>query len=288
MIKQFKVQKTNFTDRTSMSVEKYLSDVSRLPMVTVDEEVELANRIHQGDEEAKKKLIEANLRFVISVAKSYQHMGMELADLINEGNIGLMTAAEKFDETKGFRFISFAVWWIRQSIINALAVHGRTVRLPLNQIGSLGKINKAIEKFLQENQRKPNEEELSEILNMEPKKIAETIKNGTFDVSLNTPVNEEGDSTMEDMMSDPDAKKTDSLLIDESLKKDIDSLLNILPDKDQKIVKMSFGLGCMEMSFEEIGQTMKLSRERVRQIKEHAVRRLRKSSKVMILKPYLG
>ena len=286
-MRQLKITKS-ITNRESASLDKYLQEIGREDLITVEEEVELAQRIRNGDRLALEKLTRANLCFVVSVAKQYQNQGLSLPDLINEGNLGLIKAAEKFDETRGFKFISYAVWWIRQSILQALAEQSRIVRLPLNQVGSLNKINKAFSKFEQENERKPSAEELAEELDIPVDKIADTMKVSGRHVSVDAPFVEGEDNSLLDVMINDDSPNADRVLINESLSKEIERALSTLSEREHDIVKKFFGIGVPEMTHEEIGVEFGLTRERVRQIKEKAIRRLRQSSKSKLLKTYLG
>mgnify|MGYP005812876739 FL=1 len=286
-MRQLKITKS-ITNRESASLDKYLQEIGREDLITVEEEVELAQRIKNGDRQALEKLTRANLRFVVSVAKQYQNQGLSLPDLINEGNLGLIKAAEKFDETRGFKFISYAVWWIRQSILQALAEQSRIVRLPLNQVGSLNKINKAFSRFEQENERRPSAEELSEELDIPVDKIADTMKVSGRHVSVDAPFVEGEDNSLLDVMINDDSPNADKVLINESLSKEIERALSTLSDREHEIVKKFFGIGVPEMTLEEIGDEFGLTRERVRQIKEKAIRRLRSSSRSKLLKSYLG
>ena len=286
-MRQLKITKS-ITNRESASLDKYLQEIGREDLITVEEEVELAQRIRNGDRLALEKLTRANLRFVVSVAKQYQNQGLSLPDLIHEGNLGLIKAAEKFDETRGFKFISYAVWWIRQSILQALAEQSRIVRLPLNQVGSLNKINKAFSKFEQENERKPSAEELAEELDIPVDKIADTMKVSGRHVSVDAPFVEGEDNSLLDVMINDDSPNADRVLINESLSKEIERALSTLSEREHDIVKKFFGIGVPEMTLEEIGVEFGLTRERVRQIKEKAIRRLRQSSKSKLLKTYLG
>ncbi|MCM1290996.1 MAG: RNA polymerase sigma factor RpoD/SigA [Prevotella sp.] len=285
-MRQLKITKS-ITNRESASLDKYLQEIGREELITVAEEVELAQRIKQGDKKALDKLTRANLRFVVSVAKQYQNQGLSLPDLINEGNLGLIRAAQKFDETRGFKFISYAVWWIRQSILQALAEQSRIVRLPLNQVGSLNKISKEISKFEQENERKPSTEELSENLGIPTDKIADTLKVSGRHISVDAPFVEGEDNSLLDVIANEDSPMADSNLNQESLQKEVDRALQQLVDREREILKMFFGIGCQEMTLEEIGAKFDLTRERVRQIKEKAIRRL-KGQKSRLLKSYLG
>ncbi len=286
-MRQLKITKS-ITNRESLSLDKYLQEIGREDLITVEEEVELAQRIRNGDRAALEKLTRANLRFVVSVAKQYQNQGLSLPDLINEGNLGLIKAAEKFDETRGFKFISYAVWWIRQSILQALAEQSRIVRLPLNQVGSLNKINKAFSKFEQENERRPSPEELAEELDIPVDKIADTMKVSGRHISVDAPFVEGEDNSLLDVMTNEDSPNADRVLINESLSKEIERALSTLTEREHEIVKKFFGIGVPEMTLEEIGDEFGLTRERVRQIKEKAIRRLRSSSKSKLLKTYLG
>lgn len=286
-MRQLKITKS-ITNRESASLDKYLQEIGREDLITVEEEEELAQRIKTGDRVALEKLTRANLRFVVSVAKQYQNQGLSLPDLINEGNLGLIKAAEKFDETRGFKFISYAVWWIRQSILQALAEQSRIVRLPLNQVGSLNKINKAFSKFEQQNERKPSAEELAEELDIPVDKIADTMKVSGRHVSVDAPFVEGEDNSLLDVMINDDSPNADRALINESLSKEIERALSTLSEREHEIVKKFFGIGIPEMTLEEIGDEFGLTRERVRQIKEKAIRRLRQSSKSKLLKTYLG
>jgi len=286
-MRQLKITKS-ITNRESASLDKYLQEIGREEMVTVEDEVELAGRIRQGDRAALERLTRANLRFVVSVAKQYQNQGLSLPDLINEGNLGLIKAAEKFDETRGFKFISYAVWWIRQSILQALAEQSRIVRLPLNQVGSLNKINKAYQRFEQEYERKPSAEELAEVLDMPVDKIADTLKMSGRHVSVDAPFVEGEDNCLIDVMPNEDSPNADRGLINESLSKEIDRALKTLTQREADILRKFFGIGMPEKTLEEIGDDLHLTRERVRQIKEKAIRKLKTSSKSGVLKTYLG
>ncbi|ADQ79194.1 MAG TPA: RNA polymerase sigma factor RpoD/SigA [Paludibacter sp.] len=287
-MRQLKITKS-ITNRESASLDKYLQEIGREDLITVEEEVELAQRIRAGDRIALEKLTRANLRFVVSVAKQYQNQGLSLPDLINEGNLGLIKAAEKFDETRGFKFISYAVWWIRQSILQALAEQSRIVRLPLNQVGSLNKINKAFSKFEQENERKPSPEELADVLDIPVDKIADTMKVSGRHISVDAPFVEGEDNSLLDVMINDDSPNADRVLINESLSKEIERVLAFtLSDRERDIVKKFFGIGVAEMTLEEIGDEFGLTRERVRQIKEKAIRKLRPNAKSKLLKGFLG
>ncbi len=286
-MRQLKITKS-ITNRESASLDKYLQEIGREELISVEEEVELAQRIRQGDARALDKLTRANLRFVVSVAKQYQNQGLSLPDLINEGNLGLIKAAQKFDETRGFKFISYAVWWIRQSILQALAEQSRIVRLPLNQVGSLNKIGKALSKFEQENERRPSPEELAERLEVPVEKIADTLKvSSGRHISVDAPFVEGEDNSLLDVLTNDDSPAADSTLTQESLSKEVDRALHQLPERDREIIRMFFGIGCQEMTLEEIGAKFDLTRERVRQIKEKAIRRL-KGQRSRQLRTYLG
>ena len=285
-MRQLKITKS-ITNRESASLDKYLQEIGREELISVSEEVELAQRIRKGDHAALEKLTRANLRFVVSVAKQYQNQGLSLPDLINEGNLGLIRAAQKFDETRGFKFISYAVWWIRQSILQALAEQSRIVRLPLNQVGSLNKITKELSKFEQENERRPSPEELAERLNMPVDKIADTLKVSGRHISVDAPFAEGDDNSLLDVLTNDDSPLADQSLTQESLSKEVDRALKQLYDREREIIKMFFGIGYPEMTLEEIGEKFDLTRERVRQIKEKAIKRL-KGSKSKLLKSYLG
>jgi len=286
-MRQLKITKS-ITNRESASLDKYLQEIGKEELISVEEEVELAQRIKKGDRDALEKLTRANLRFVVSVAKQYQNQGLSLPDLINEGNLGLIKAAEKFDETRGFKFISYAVWWIRQSILQALAEQSRIVRLPLNQVGSLNKINKAFSKFEQENERKPSPEELAESLELPREKVTDTLKVSGRHISMDAPFVEGEDNSLLDVLPNNDSPKADKTLLTESLIKEIERSLATLTERERDIIKLFFGIGIQEMTLEEIGEKFGLTRERVRQIKEKAIRRLRHTSRSRLLKTYLG
>ena len=286
-MRQLKINKI-ITNRETVSLDKYLQEIGREELISASEEVELAQRICEGDKEALSKLTRANLRFVVSVAKQYQNQGLSLPDLINEGNIGLMRAAQKFDETRGFKFISYAVWWIRQSILQALAEQSRIVRLPLNQVGSLNKIQKELAKFEQEYERRPSSEELAARLDIPEDKIAETLKVSGRSISVDAPFVDGEDNSLLDVLPNDDSPSADASLTQESLAKEVDRALSQLHDRERDILKMFFGIGgCPEMTLEEIGAKFDLTRERVRQIKEKAIRRL-KTQNSQLLKSYLG
>ena len=286
-MRQLKITKS-ITNRESASLDKYLQEIGKEELITVEEEVELAQRIRKGDQRALEKLTRANLRFVVSVAKQYQNQGLSLPDLINEGNLGLIKAAEKFDETRGFKFISYAVWWIRQSILQALAEQSRIVRLPLNQVGSLNKINKAYARFEQEHERRPSPEELAEILDIPAEKIADTLRVSGRHISVDAPFVEGEDNRLLDVLVNDDSPVADKTLMNESLSTEVERALATLTERERDIIKLFFGIGCQEMTLEEIGEKFGLTRERVRQIKEKAIRRLRHSSRSKLLKAYLG
>ena len=285
-MRQLKITKS-ITNRESASLDKYLQEIGRKELITVDEEVELAQRIREGDQVALDKLVSAKLRFVVSVAKQYQNQGLSLPDLIDEGNLGLIKAAQKFDETRGFKFISYAVWWIRQSILQALAEQARIVRLPLNQVGSLNKIGKELSKFEQEHERRPSAEELAERLDIPVDKISDTLKVSGRHVSVDAPFVDGEDNSLLDVLPNDDSPMADSTLTQESLSKEVNRALDQLNPRERDILKMFFGIGCQEMTLEEIGAKFDLTRERVRQIKEKAIRRL-KGQKSKLLKSYLG
>jgi len=285
-MRQLKITKS-ITNRESASLDKYLQEIGREDLISVEEEVELAQRIRKGDRRALEKLTRANLRFVVSVAKQYQNQGLSLPDLINEGNLGLIKAAEKFDETRGFKFISYAVWWIRQSILQALAEQSRIVRLPLNQVGSLNKISKAFSKF-EQNERKPSPEELAKELDIPVDKISDTLKVSGRHVSVDAPFVEGEDNSLLDVLPNEDSPMADKELVNESLSKEIDRALSTLSEREKEIIQMFFGINTQEMTLEEIGDKFGLTRERVRQIKEKAIRRLRNNSRSKLLKAYLG
>jgi len=286
-MRQLKITKS-ITNRESASLDKYLQEIGKEELISVEEEVELAQRIKKGDRDALEMLTRANLRFVVSVAKQYQNQGLSLPDLINEGNLGLIKAAEKFDETRGFKFISYAVWWIRQSILQALAEQSRIVRLPLNQVGSLNKINKAFSKFEQEFERKPLPEELAESLELPREKVTDTLKVSGRHISMDAPFIEGEDNNLLDVLPNFDSPKADKILLRESLVKEIERSLTTLTERERDIIKLFFGIGVPEMTLEEIGEQFGLTRERVRQIKEKAIRRLRHTSRSRLLKTYLG
>lgn len=286
-MRQLKISKS-ITNRESASLDKYLQEIGHEELLTTDQEVELAQRIRKGDKRALERLTKANLRFVVSVAKQYQNQGLSLPDLINEGNVGLIKAAEKFDETRGFKFISYAVWWIRQSILQAIAEQSRLVRLPLNQVGSVNKITRELNKFEQEHERKPSVDEIAERVDLPEDKIADAMKANSRHVSMDAPIAEGEDSSMIDFLSG-DSSNTDRELAIESLKAEVSRILKLLTNKEQKVLRAFFGIdGSPEMTLDEIGEKYNLTRERVRQIKEKALRRLRHNTKNKLLKSYLG
>ena len=286
-MRQLKITKS-ITNRESAALDKYLQEISKEELISVEEEVELAQRIKKGDTRALERLTRANLRFVVSVAKQYQNQGLTLPDLINEGNVGLIKAAEKFDETRGFKFISYAVWWIRQSILQAIAEQSRIVRLPLNQVGSVNKINRVLSKFEQENERRPSVDEISEHLDLPKDKIDEAMSVNGRHVSVDAPFSDGEDNTLLDVLVGDDTPATDRELVIESLRAEIADALLMLSERERKVITAFYGIGVPEMTLEEIGNKYGLTRERVRQIKEKAIRRLRGNTKNKILKAYLG
>ena len=286
-MRQLKITK-QITGRESYSIEKYLQEIGKIHVLSPEEEADLAKKIRSGDRAAREKLVLSNLRFVVSVAKQYQNHGLTLGDLINEGNVGLIKAAECFDETKGFKFISYAVWWIRQSILQALAEQSRIVRLPLNQVGSLNKISKAFSKFEQENERRPSPEELADELEIPVDKISDTLKVSGRHISVDAPFVEGEDNSLLDVLVNDDSPMADRSLVNESLAREIDRALSTLTEREKDIIQMFFGINTQEMTLEEIGDKFGLTRERVRQIKEKAIRRLRQNSRSKLLKSYLG
>lgn len=292
MMRQLKISK-NITSRNSEALDRYLTEIAREPMLTPDEEASLAHTIHQGGpagERARDRLVSANLRFVVSVAKQYQHQGISLTDLINEGNVGLVKAAEKFDETRGFKFISYAVWWIRQSIMEALAVKSRIVRVPLNQVGIAGKVNRATEQFLQEHGRVPSTHELATMTGIDEELVVSAFEANGRSTSIDAPISEDDDNSLADMLSsDDDNARSDSSLDRESMNLFISDLLKeVLNDREQRIITESFGIGRMEKSLEEIADEMGMTRERIRQVKEKALRKIRNSKYAVSLRQYLG
>ncbi len=286
-MRQLKITKS-ITNRDSESLEKYLNEVAKEEMISIEEEVLLAQRIRQGDQKALERLVKANLRFVVSVSKQYQNQGLSLPDLINEGNLGLIKAAQKFDETKGFKFISYAVWWIRQSILQAIAEQSRIVRLPLNKIGTLNKIHKAFSQLEQEFQRTPLTDEIAKVVELPDDKIAAALEVSGRPVSVDAPLIDGEDGTLIDIMENKESPSADNNLIKESLRKEIQRTLATLSEKERSVIERFYGLGTKEMTLEEIGEEIGLSRERTRQIKENALRRLQKESRKKLLKSYLG
>ena len=287
-MRQLKITK-QVTNRETASLDKYLQEIGKVELISAEEEVELAQRIKQGDKIALEKLTKANLRFVVSVAKQYQNQGLSLPDLINEGNLGLIKATQRFDETRGFKFISYAVWWIRQSILQALAEQSRIVRLPLNKIGSINKINKTYAKLEQEFEREPNAEEIAEVLEITEAEVKESMKNAGRHISMDAPLVQDEDNTMYDVLKSEEAPTPETELLYESLRKEIDRAISTLTQREQDVVRLYFGLnGSHPMTLEEIGEKFDLTRERVRQIKEKAIRRLKHTSRSKILKSYLG
>ena len=290
-MRQLKIQKS-ITNRSSEALDKYLVEIGRAPLISIDEEIELAQKIKKGGpegERAKDKLVTANLRFVVSVAKQYQHQGLTLTDLIDEGNIGLIKAAQKFDETRGFKFISYAVWWIRQSILQAIAEQSRIVRLPLNQVGSLNKVNHEINKFEQENQRRPSVEELAMRTGVDEEKISQSMAASGHHVSIDAPFSDDDDNSMVDVMASGDDSRTDKHVDHESMAMELRQVLDkVLKDREKQIVCACYGIGEPEKGLEEIGDKMGLTRERVRQIREKSITKLRDSGNAKILMKYLG
>jgi RNA polymerase primary sigma factor len=288
-MRQLKIAKS-ITNRESQSLEKYLQEIGKVELITPEEEVQLAIRIKQGDLKALDRLTKANLRFVVSVAKQYQNQGLSLPDLINEGNLGLIKAAQRFDETRGFKFISYAVWWIRQSILQALAEQSRIVRLPLNKVGLTNRINKAFQQLEQEYEREPSAEELAEVLELDTEEVAATLSMSSRHVSMDSPIADGEDSTLIDIMFNPNAELADENIINkESLKKEIERSLNTLTERQQEVIRYFFGIGIDHpMSLEDIGDRFCLTRERVRQIKDKAITKLRNASRSKLLKSYLG
>ena len=285
-MRQLKISKT-ITNRDSVSLEKYLQEIGRMELITVEEEVELAQRIHQGDQVALEKLVGANLRFVVSVANQYRNQGLALPDLINEGNLGLIKAAQRFDETRGFKFISYAVWWIRQAILQAIAEQSSLVRVPQNQVGLANRASKAQSRFEQLHERKASAEELAEELDLPVEKVAETMRTSNRSVSVDAPFGDDEDSSLLDVLPNNDAPMADSTVNQESLSQEVNRVLGQLPPRERDIVKLFYGIGGQEMTLEEIADKFDLSRERVRQIKEKAIRHLRgHRSKPLV--PYLG
>ena len=286
-MRQLKITKS-ITNRESESLEKYLQEIGHEELLSTDEEVELAQRIKKGDRKALEKLTKANLRFVVSVAKQYQNQGLSLSDLINEGNLGLIKAAEKFDETRGFKFISYTVWWIRQSILQAIAEQSRIVRVPLNQVGSVSKINRMLSKFEQEFERRPSTDEISERVDIPEDKVDEAMMANARHVSVDAPFVDGEDNSLLDVLINDDAPMADRQLVIESLRAEIATVLQTLNERERAVITAFYGIGQPEMTLEEIGNKYGLTRERVRQIKEKAIRRLRNNTKNKLLKSYLG
>jgi RNA polymerase primary sigma factor len=287
-MRQLKITK-QVTNRETASLDKYLQEIGKVELITAEEEVELARRIKQGDKEALEKLTKANLRFVVSVSKQYQNQGLSLPDLINEGNLGLIKAAQRFDETRGFKFISYAVWWIRQSILQALAEQSRIVRLPLNKIGSINKINKAYAKLEQEHEREPDAQEIAEMLDIPESEVKESIRNSGRHISMDAPLIQDEENTLYDVLRSDETNTPEKELMVESLRKEIDRAISTLTPREADVVRLYFGLNSKHpMTLEEIGEKFDLTRERVRQIKEKAIRRLKHTSRSKILKSYLG
>ena len=286
-MRQLKITKS-ITNRESAALDKYLQEIGHKDLISIEEEIELAQRIKKGDRKALEKLTKANLRFVVSVAKQYQNQGLSLPDLINEGNLGLIKAAEKFDETRGFKFISYAVWWIRQSILQAIAEQSRIVRLPLNQVGSVNKINRILNKFEQEHERRPNVDEIADQIDLPEDKIIEAMKVNGKHISVDAPIMEGADSSLLDVLPNTESPMADNELVMESLREEVASALNVLNERERNIIECFYGINQREMTLEEIGDKFGLTRERVRQIKEKALRRLRQNTKSKQLKAYLG
>ncbi|SFB92051.1 RNA polymerase primary sigma factor [Xylanibacter ruminicola] len=286
-MRQLKITKS-ITNRESAALEKYLQEISKETMISAEEEVELAQRIKKGDTKALERLTKANLRFVVSVAKQYQNQGLSLPDLINEGNLGLLKAAERFDETRGFKFISYAVWWIRQSILQAISEQSRIVRLPLNQVGSVNKINREINRFEQLNERRPSVDEIAENVDLPQEKIDEAMAINGHQISVDAPFVEGEDNSLLDVMANSDAPLADNQLVEESLKSEIQNALSALNERERNVLEASYGINQPELTLEEIGTKFGLTRERVRQIKEKAIRKLRNSKANKFLKTYLG
>ena len=286
-MRQLKIIKS-ITNRESASLEKYLQEIGKEELLTVEEEVELAQQIRKGDRKALERLTKANLRFVVSVAKQYQNQGLTLPDLINEGNVGLIKAAEKFDETRGFKFISYAVWWIRQSILQAIAEQSRIVRLPLNHVGSVNKINKALNKFEQENERRPSVEEIAASTDIPEDKVDDALKANSRHVSVDAPFSDDDGGSMLDIMTDTNAPSVDKELLMESLREELRKVLGTLKERERLVIKDYYGIDTEEKTLEEIGSRYGLTRERVRQIREKAIRKLRNNSNSSVLKTFLG
>ncbi|HOK61701.1 MAG TPA: RNA polymerase sigma factor RpoD/SigA [Tenuifilum sp.] len=287
-MRQLKIIK-QVTNREAVSLDKYLHEIGKVDLLTAEQEVTLARKIKEGDQEALAKLVKANLRFVVSVAKQYQNQGLSLPDLINEGNVGLIKAAQRFDETRGFKFISYAVWWIRQSILQALAEQARIVKLPLNKIGSINKVNRALAELEQRFEREPTIDELSEMLNLAPDDVKEALKGNNRHLSMDAPITQDEEGSMYDVLLSPDSPMPDKGLLNESLRKEIERVLSTLSPREANIIRLYFGLnGKHPLTLEEIGEEFDLTRERVRQIKEKALKRLKQTTRSKILKSYLG
>ena len=286
-MRQLKISKS-ITNREDSTLDKYLQEITQEKLLTTEEEITLARKIKEGDKDALQKLTRANLRFVVSVAKQYQHQGLSLPDLINEGNIGLMKAAEKFDDTRGFKFISYAVWWIRQSIMQALADQSRLVRLPLNQVGSVNKINKISHKFEQEFERKPSIAEIAEEINLPQERVSDAIKGNNRHVSMDAPLTDGNDNGLADLLQGNEGPDIDTHLLLESLREELKLALNILDERERFVIEAFYGINQPEMTLQEIGAKKGLTRERARQIREKAIRKLRKNTQNKLLKSYLG
>ena len=286
-MRQLKISKS-ITSRESHALDRYLTEIGREDLLSLDDEIELSQRIRKGDKEALDRLVRANLRFVVSVAKQYQNQGLPLPDLITEGNIGLIKAAEKFDETRGFKFISYAVWWIRQTILQALAEQSRIVRLPLNQVSAVSRMKKVIQQFEQEYERKPSAQELAELTDVAEDKIHDALRSDGRHVSVDAPFQEGEDNSLLDVMTNPDMPSTDNVMMGESLTLEIDRVLSSLKEREELVIRMSFGIGEREMTLDEIGDKLGLTRERVRQIREKSIAKLRDSGNAKILMKYLG
>lgn len=286
-MRQLKITKS-ITNRESAALEKYLQEIGKEDMISAEEEVELAQRIKHGDKKALERLTRANLRFVVSVAKQYQNQGLSLPDLINEGNLGLLKAAERFDETRGFKFISYAVWWIRQSILQAISEQSRIVRLPLNQVGSVNKIAREINRFEQINERRPSADEIADKIDLPQEKIDEAMSINGHHISVDAPFVEGEDNSLLDVMTNDNSPMADNELVEESLRSEIQEALAVLNERERNVIEASYGINRPELTLEEIGSKFGLTRERVRQIKEKAIRKLRNCSKNKILKTFLG
>lgn len=287
-MRQLKITR-QVTNRDTPSLDKYLQEIGKVELISPEEEVMLARKIKKGDKEALGKLVQANLRFVVSVAKQYQNQGMTLPDLINEGNLGLIKAAQRFDETRGFKFISYGVWWIRQSILQALAEQARIVRLPVNKIGSINKINRVFAKLEQEFEREPSSQEIADVLQIAPEEVKEVLKSNGRTLSMDAPISSEEDNNMYDVMYNDENPSPDKHLINESLTYEIERALSTLSPRESKVIKLYFGINMKHpLTLEEIGEELELTRERVRQIKEKALKRIQYTTRSKILKTYLG